>query len=384
MTCNLLFTGDIMAQIAQNDACRTPDGYDYSPVLAPVRELLKAGDMTVGNLETPFAGEPAGYSFARYSFNTPEEMAVQIKDDGFDLVSLANNHCMDRNLAGLHHTLEVLDRIGLKHTGLARTRLERDTPCIVERCGMRFGFLSYTYGTNAFAHRMFLPESARYAVNLMQPEETLPGAIDLLDRKAVPHRVKELYETQNPLYEARIKPRLEQVQSDILRLRDEKADAVVMLLHCGGQHDPEPDAYTREVVKRIVSMGVDAVICNHQHILHPFSYVDGVPVAWCLGNLIQTPAQNVYPGLGPSYSAILRLCVEKTQRLYIRGVYARLTRCIEDERGRTIVYPLDRLIRESRGEDRAALISARKHYVNLLRGLPADSPVEETDEYRIG
>ena len=58
-----------------------------------------------------------------YSFNTPDEFADILPDAGFGFVSTANNHCLDRGTAGLYRTLDVLDRVGIGHTGV-RTFLD--------------------------------------------------------------------------------------------------------------------------------------------------------------------------------------------------------------------------------------------------------------------
>ena len=140
-----------------------------------------------------------------------------LADCGFHLLSTANNHCMDRGLPGLISTLDHLDKVGLEHVGTYRSQEERDRPYIRELSGMRFGFLSYTYGTNAFFHHNYLSADNHWAVNLLQPEEGRPGAIDLLNRKTVSTRVKMLYEQDHPLFREHIASYLEQLKQDISR-----------------------------------------------------------------------------------------------------------------------------------------------------------------------
>lgn len=369
MACTLVFTGDIMAQIEQDQACRTPDGWDYSPVLAGIRDLLYDSDLTVGNLETVFAGEEARYSHVKYSFNTPDSLAYQLKEDGFGLLSTANNHCLDRDFEGLYRTLDVLDKAGISHTGTARTPQERLQTCIHTCGGIRVGFLSYTYGVNSFVHQRFVDDAHPHAVNLTQPEETLPGAINF-QQPGREERFAKYYLQSDDVFEESIRPRLEEMEQEIGRLRADGVEYVIMLLHCGGQHDPEPDVYTRWLVNRMIDMGADTIITNHQHVLHPFSMVKGIPVAWCLGNLIQTP-----PTAPNAASALLRMTLERTPN-GVRAVRisAIPTLSVYDERRRTVVRTLKQL---TDGVQRAQCLQA----VSILRNLPADSPVEEAEEY---
>jgi poly-gamma-glutamate synthesis protein (capsule biosynthesis protein) len=85
-------------------------------------------------------------------FRSPDVLAQNLKDVGFDLVATASNHCMDSFLPGLIRTLDVLDAAGLKHVGTYRSQTERDENhgILVENVnGIQIAFLNYSYGTNA-------------------------------------------------------------------------------------------------------------------------------------------------------------------------------------------------------------------------------------------
>jgi poly-gamma-glutamate capsule biosynthesis protein CapA/YwtB (metallophosphatase superfamily) len=303
---NILFTGDLMSQIPLNDACMIDGEYQYTPVFDHIQSVLADADYRVGNLETPIAGEERKYSYERYIFNTPIAYAQAVKEAGIDLVSLANNHCMDRDLGGLFMTLQNLEKIGLRSIGTARSPEEREQCCFSDLNGIRVGFMAYTYGINSQHHRMYLPKGMEYAVNLIQPAENLIGSINLLEPETVAFHTERLYHVPNAIYDEVLAPYYIQIEGDISRLREHGAELVVMLLHCGGQYDDSPDAYTREVARRLINMGVDAIVCNHQHVLHPFEMLNGVPVAWCLGNFVHCNYKTPHPKMSP-YSALLRL-----------------------------------------------------------------------------
>ena len=74
------FTGDIMCNIAQTNACRTANGFCYDRIFEPAEDLLTDCDYLVGNLETPLAGEKLEYSNALYSFKPTPSWSFNLKE----------------------------------------------------------------------------------------------------------------------------------------------------------------------------------------------------------------------------------------------------------------------------------------------------------------
>ena len=346
------FTGDIMCQIAQNEACHTNGAYCYAPVFAKAMDTLADCDFLVGNLETPLAGPEQRYSYERYSFNTPDAFAYALKEAGFHALSTANNHCMDRGIEGIVRTLRVVREAGMDPIG---TQMPGERRAYVKSIGgIRVGFISYTYGTNAFFHHQYLPTGWEDAVNLLQPEECMPGAIDLLDEGAIEARVRELYGAPNRLFAERIAPMHERMRTDIADCRAAGAEYVIALLHCGGQYNAMPDAYTRHIVRVLRGFGVDAIVGHHPHVVHPLEQGNGCPVAYSLGNFTDTP-QNPPRGseLRSVYSAVL--CLEIEERKGIQRVSHEWMKSVLRLDGICEVVPVDRLLLEATAAERAAL-----------------------------
>ena len=167
----LSFTGDVMCEYTRLESYQKPTGgYDFSPMFSDVADDFRNSDLMVANLETPLAGEGLRYSYKKYNFNTPDELGSALKDAGVHLVSTANNHVLDRGVEGLERTLDTLDRIGILHTGSARTT-EETKPVIVDVKGMRVAVLSYTYGTEAPYNHNYLKKEEEYKVNLLRNQE---------------------------------------------------------------------------------------------------------------------------------------------------------------------------------------------------------------------
>ena len=164
----ITFTGDILCQQDMTENSNK----NYIPMLAKTNSLFGNSDYLVGNLETPIAGEKLGFTNERYCFNTPDEFLDMLKAAGFNLLSLANNHCMDRGEEGMLNTLATCRKYGFDTVGVHACPEDREKIFVKELDGIKVAFINYTYGTNAFAHHRFIKDGNGYLVNLFQPEET--------------------------------------------------------------------------------------------------------------------------------------------------------------------------------------------------------------------
>ena len=140
-TLRIVFGGDIMGHGPQINAARQADGsYDYEPSFRYVRDYIQGADLAIANLEVTLAGPPyTGYP----QFSSPTALAAAARDAGFDILTTANNHCMDRGRAGLERTLRALDTLGIPHLGTYADTLSRmdHHPLMVDRCGIRLALL---------------------------------------------------------------------------------------------------------------------------------------------------------------------------------------------------------------------------------------------------
>ena len=90
--------------------------------LADVTPWLAAADITIGNLEGVLldGGEPAKACKnpkACYLFRSPTRYARHLRDAGFDVMSLANNHARDFGEAGRSASMQALANAGIRHSG---------------------------------------------------------------------------------------------------------------------------------------------------------------------------------------------------------------------------------------------------------------------------
>ena len=207
--------------------------------------------MQYGNLETTFAGAARGYS-GYPQFNSPSELGVAIKNIGVDIVSTANNHCMDKGATGLVSTLDALDEIGLEHIGTNRSKEEQDTVLVKEVNGIKIAFLSFTYGTNGIP----VPSGKEYLVNLID---------------------KNLMKEQIDLAKA------------------QEVDVICTSMHWGIEYAQKQNKEQEDLADFLFQNGVDIIIGNHAHVIEPMemkkiTLEDGteknVFVVYALGNFI--------------------------------------------------------------------------------------------------
>ena len=251
---------------------RASDTYDFKSMLEDVAPLLSAADITIGNLETPVAGASFGYtgSSGTLNFNAPDSYLDMLEMAGFDVLSYSNNHILDKGWQGLLSTLDTLQARGFTYTGAFRNQQENETPCIVEHEGIKFAFVTATYGSNVGRGRI--------------PDEFKAWAYNDLNEK--------------------------KILADTDRARAAGADVVIALLHWGAERVLKPNRTQKDLAPALIAGGVDVIIGHHPHVLQGIERIEsggrqGV-VFYSLGNFVS----NMYPPQADT-GAIAYLIFEK-------------------------------------------------------------------------
>ena len=176
----LLFLGDIMGHSPQIQSAydQATKRYCYYNVWKDVAPLFEKADWTIGNLEVTFGGQPyTGYP----TFSSPDALASSLADAGVDVLLTANNHCLDRSKRGLIRTLNVLDSVGIRHTGTFRNVVDRAcyNLLVLDKQGIRVGLLNYTYGTNGIPtpHNVIVNriDTTQIALDIQQAHRVHPS-----------------------------------------------------------------------------------------------------------------------------------------------------------------------------------------------------------------
>jgi poly-gamma-glutamate capsule biosynthesis protein CapA/YwtB (metallophosphatase superfamily) len=162
-TISIAAVGDIMMGSPFPDDSRMPpnDGRD---ILSSAAGILRNADIAFGNLEGPLAdggiSEKCGEGRANcYAFRMPTHYAKYLKDAGFDVMSVANNHAGDFGSAGRASTRTSLDKMGIKYAGSDRGKYSTAYLTVGDKKVAFIGF-----ATNAISLNLNSLASARAAV----------------------------------------------------------------------------------------------------------------------------------------------------------------------------------------------------------------------------
>ena len=147
--------------------------YDYLKGLNP---LIKESHYSVANLETPVSPSQALTNHP-IQFNSHKSFVEAIQKTGFHFLSTANNHCLDRGIIGINETIDVLDTLGLDHSGTYQDEALSNQIFIKEICGIKIAIVCSTFGTNSQHNGI-----------LLQPQDE--WKVDLLKKQAKPRRYK--------------------------------------------------------------------------------------------------------------------------------------------------------------------------------------------------
>lgn len=244
-TAKLIATGDGLIHspvynAAYNSSTNT---YDFMDMLTYTKEKIKDYDIKYYNQETVFDDTS---SYSSYPvFNTPSSFGQNMIDIGFNMVSLATNHSMDKGGNGAKRSaLWWEEKTNILTNGMASSEMMRTNYQIMEANGITYTMLSYTYGTNGLGGSALASEP--YIVNLYSEEL---------------------------------------VASDIEAVRD-KVDVLIVAMHWGNEYNLNATESQRKQAKFLADNGVDIVLGTHSHCIEPWEWIDDTVVFYSFGNFI--------------------------------------------------------------------------------------------------
>ena len=268
-TATMVMVGDALIHSSvYNDANRLANwnGYDFKPQISLIKEKVSNYDIAYYNQETILGGTSLGLSDYP-TFNSPQEMGDAMIDAGFNLVSLATNHTVDRGKQAVLNSREYWNKQdGVQAVGSYSSLEEKKEieSKILEVNNIKYAMLNYTYGTNG------MPVADSYLVNVW------PTDIDNIN---------------NPETDSKYQAYKETVAKDIENLRD-KVDVLMVAMHWGVEYTHTPTAYEKDMAKFLADHDVDIIIGAHPHVIQPVEWIDDTLVIYSLGNFISAQYQN--------------------------------------------------------------------------------------------
>lgn len=262
---------DALGQKEQNYANRAESlHYDFAKMLELIAPISKKHDLAFYNQESILGGTHLGLStYPR--FNSPQEFGLNMLRLGFNLVSLANNHTLDRGEAGVRSMLDFWRKMEARNSALYTTgsfesfkSRQKIQHKILHKNDISYAMLAYTYGTNGIP----LPQGKEYLVNIYTKE---------------------------------------MLKRDIEAIRAE-VDLLIVSIHWGVEYTHTPTKEQREIAKFLASLGVDIVIGNHPHAIQPIERIGNTLVFYALGNFISAQV-----GLQKRVGLIASVQIDKIQ-----------------------------------------------------------------------
>lgn len=267
--------GDIMSHLGQSTYARNKGGgesFDFSDQFLYMSDFIKDSDIAIGNFETttnpdrPIAGYPV--------FNTDVSYPKFLKEAGFDVVTTANNHCLDTGEEGLYATIKAIEDAGLDHVG---TQKENEDRVIYKTVNdVKVAFLAYTYGTNDKEY------------NVVDTDVT--KIVNYLDE--------------------------EMIEKDIKVAKNNNADFIVVYPHWGIEYQSYPSPEQISLGRKMIDWGADLVIGNHPHVVQPGEYYrteDGRRgfIAYALGNFISLQSYETLGDIRTEQSVAYEITLAK-------------------------------------------------------------------------
>ena len=239
---SLVAVGDCLIHGAVYMDARTgANSYDFSGMIELVGPEIKNYDLRYYNQETIIGGKKLGVShYPR--FNSPEEIGDNMVDLGFNLISLVNNHTLDKNEEGILNSNEYWKTKDVITAGTYSSQEERDDIKVYEKNGIKYAFLAYTTTTNGLP----VPKGKEYLVNVYSDT---------------------------------------QAKEDIDKIKD-KVDVIIVSMHWGEEYLFEPTDSQKEIAEYLSKLGVNLIIGSHPHVVEPVGYVNDTLVIYSLGNFL--------------------------------------------------------------------------------------------------
>lgn len=238
----LTMVGDALIHPSIYKDAYTNNSFNFYKMFDEFRSEIQNSDLLYYNQESILGGENLGFSgYPR--FNTPEDFGDTMIGLGFNIVSRANNHTLDKGEAGIINSCNFWNQYEsvLTH-GSACTQTEKDNIRIMEMNGITYTMLSYTTSTNG------LVSPNEYYVNVYNDEK---------------------------------------VKKDIESIRD-KVDILMVAMHWGDEYKSTPNDDQIRISEYLASLGVDIIIGSHPHVIEPIKWIDKTLVIYSLGNFISS------------------------------------------------------------------------------------------------
>ena len=234
------------------------------------KDLLKAADIAVGNMEDPHTDRPSWSNMESHSAPASAlENLSAFRYAGFDVATIGGNHCFDQGAYGILDPIEYFRSCGIATCGSGANCDEARKPAIVERKGIRTAFLHYNltgprecYATVMKAGCAYIRIATAYCNDRAEPGGSPSAIYTIAD------------------------PRGKKNMADDILAAKKAADHVIVYFHSGSPGKALLNQYELDLTHYAVDMGAAAVLCCHTHAIASIEIYRGKPIYYGLGNFV--------------------------------------------------------------------------------------------------
>jgi len=246
---------------------KTENSFDFTPIFQNISEDINEADIAIANFEGSVNSNRALSGFPLFNF--PKESISSLKNVGFDVLSTANNHCLDTGIDGLAETISVINENNMKSFGTFTEDIDKGI--VVEEKGIKIGLISFTDTLNGMDSLMIGKE---YSVNNFSQD----------------------------------------VESDIKKLKD-KSDIVIVYPHWGNEYQLVPNERQIYLKEKLQEYGADIILGSHPHVLQKYEVEEKNNkkyfTIYSMGNALSNQRVENLKKSGVDTGAIVKLIIEK-------------------------------------------------------------------------
>ncbi len=234
---NILITGDFCPNDRVNNLINNKQ---VAGIFNDFLNIIERNEYNITNFECPL--KPASYTKIKKigpSLATNEKAVEVLKESGFNVLTLANNHIKDFGEEGIECTIKAIKNMGLYHVGAGK-------------------------GIQKASETLYLGKEKKIAlINVAENEFSTTygegfGAHGL-----------DIINTTNKIKEAK-----------------NKSSHVILIYHGGHEMYQYPSPRMKKTFRFFVDNGCDAVICHHSHCYSGYEIYKGAPIFYGLGNFV--------------------------------------------------------------------------------------------------
>jgi len=236
----MAFLGDIMMDRGVRSSVYNNAGGDYGFLFEELNQLSQY-DILFGNLEGPVSDKGNNVG-SIYSFRMEPKSLDALVDAGFNVLSVANNHAGDWNVAAFTDTLDRLGNYNILAVGGGYNYSDASSVRVIEINGVSFGFLGFSDAGHDW----------------LSASEESPGILIASDNN----------------------------RNEIIKTASEEVDVLITSFHFGEEYELIQNERQTQLAQDAIDNGALIVVGHHPHVIQPVEEYNGGLIAYSLGNFI--------------------------------------------------------------------------------------------------